>query len=348
MKALIIDNKGGLTIGEAPKPTINEFQALVKVMACGICNGTDTKLIRGKFKGFTYENDYPLVLGHESVGRVVEIGAKVSSYKVGDIVMIPYGSPSEGLNSAWGAYAEYAVVHDAKALSNAGVAIGSESFPECAFGQNIVPTDIDPIDAVMIITLREVLSAIKTFGINANDSVAIFGCGPVGVTFIRFMSLLGIHPIIAFDIEDSKLDKALENGATYAYNSKKIDVTKCVRELCPNGVDFVIDAVGVNEIINQGFKIIRDRGSICCYGISSTSSMELDWTAAPYNWNICFQQMPSKIEEGEVHAQVLSWLRTGVIKLTDYISDYVEFEDVIDAFERLDRGEIKLKCVVKF
>jgi threonine dehydrogenase-like Zn-dependent dehydrogenase len=348
MKTLVVDEKGVLSVKEVSMPVIGEYQALVKMIACGMCNGTDTKLIQGKFKGFTYQKDYPLMLGHEGVGRVVEIGAKVSGYKIGDIVLLPFADPIDGINTAWGAFSEYCVVLDDKALAEAGYAVGSEYLPEFPFAQSIVPADIDPVDAVMIITFREVLSSVKTFGIGANESVAIFGCGPVGMTFIRIMSLLGVNPIIAFDVDESKLDAAIANGADYVFNNKKIDAAMCVREICPGGVDYVIDAVGVLEIINQAFEMIRDRGRICCYGISSKSAMELDWSAAPYNWNICFQQMPSKLEEGEAQTQILSWLRNGAISLKDYISDYVEFKDIIKAFKRLEQGEIKQKCIITF
>jgi len=348
MKALIVDNKGGLKIGEAEKPVPGEYQALVEMIACGMCNGTDTKLIHGGFKGFTYEKDYPLILGHEGIGRVVQIGEKVTGYKIGDIVMLPFNYAAGGLNSGFGGYAEYGVVYDKKALTESGFAVGSEVFPDCSFAQGVVPPDIDPVDAVLMITFREVLSSIKTFGIDANQSVVIFGCGPVGVTFIRMMSLLGVYPIIAFDIDDSKLDAAIANGADCVFNNKKVDVKSKVREICPDGVDNVVDAVGVLELINTGFGLIRDRGKICCYGISADNDMKLDWSDAPYNWNICFQQMPRKIEEGESDTQVLSWIRNGAIKLKDYISEYAVFEDIVDAFDRLERGDIKLKCIIKF
>lgn len=348
MKTLVVDGNGALSIQEAPMPVYNEYQALVKTISCGLCNGTDAKLIHGQFKGFAYGNDYPLMLGHEGVGRVVEVGTKVTGLKAGDVVLLPFTDANSSFQSAWGAYSEYGVVNDAAALKEAGLAIGSGMFPECSLAQQVVPADIDPVDAAMIITLREVLSSIKTFGFGANQSVAVFGCGPVGITFIRFMSLLGVNPIIAFDIDDSKLDKALKNGAAYAYNSKKTDVVKSVRDICPNGVDYVLDAVGMLQLINQGFELIKDRGKICCYGISPKCSMELDWSKAPYNWNLCFQQMPSKQEEGEAYSQVLAWLRSGVISLKDYISDYIDFKDILSAFSKLENREIASKCIIKY
>jgi len=348
MKTLIVDEKGALSIAETTKPIIGEYQALVKMIACGMCNGTDTKLIHGTFKGYSYDKDYPMMLGHEAVGRVVEIGAKVTGYKVGDIVLLPYALENDEYKVGFGGFAEFGVVHDEKALKESAIAAESEQFPECAFAQGIVPPDIDPVDAVLMVTFREVLSSVKTFGIGANDAVAVYGCGPVGVTFIKMMNLLGAHPIIAFDIDESKLEAAIANGATHVFNNSKTDVNKCVRDICPDGVDYVVDAVGVLDIINEGLGLIRDRGTICCYGISAKQSMNLNWSTAPYNWNICFQQMPRKEEEGETHAQVLAWLRTGALRLKDYISDYVEFKDIIEAFDRLERGDIKLKCIITF
>ena len=76
--------------------------------------------------------------------------------------------------------------------------------------------------------------------------------------------------------------------------------------------------------------------------------MELDWSKAPYNWQLQFQQFPSKIEEGEVTQQILAWIRTGGIDLKDYISDYFRFEDVLGAFEKLDKKQIAKKGIVVF
>ena len=58
--------------------------------------------------------------------------------------------------------------------------------------------------------------------------------------------------------------------------------------------------------------------------------------------------MPRKNEEGDAHSQVIAWLRSGAIDLKDFISEYVEFKDIVEAFDRLERGEIKLKCVITY
>jgi L-iditol 2-dehydrogenase len=344
MKTLVVDAHGKLEVREIPMPSYTSKQALVKTIACGICNGTDAKLIHGTFKGVG-PDQYPLMLGHEAVGEVVETGSEVTTYHVGDRVLLPFvdADPLKygELGSAWGAYSEYAVVNDAAAYGDGGA-------PECAYAQTILPDYVDPVDAAMIVTLREVLSSIKRFGIRENNSVAIFGCGPVGLTFIRFMSLLGVHPIIAFDVKQEKMQEALSMGADYAFNSTVQDPAQAVRSICPGGVQYVLDAVGMLPLINQAMSFIADQGKICCYGISPDTKMEIDWSRAPYNWQLQFQQFPSKKEEGEATNQILAWIRTGVIDLKDFISDYFAFDHILEAFEKLSRREIRKKGIIVY
>lgn len=343
MKTLVVTETGTLEIREVETPEITEYQALVKMVCCGICNGTDAKLIHHSFKGFG-EEAYPLMLGHEAVGQVIRIGEKVTSYKPGDYVLLPFVSEEEGdgnLKSGWGGFSEYGVVDDAAAYPEGEA-------PECAFAQTVLPDFANPVDASMIITLREVLSSVKRFGIKKGESVVVFGCGPVGLTFIRFMKLLGVGPVIAFDIVDDKLREAAEKGADYAFNSSRQDVKECVKNICPQGVDYVLDAVGILPIINQSMELIRDGGKICCYGISPHCSMELDWSKAPYNWQLQFQQFPSKAEEGACTETIIQWLKEGTIDLKDYISDYFSFDQILEAFEKLERREIRKKGIVVF
>lgn len=117
MKTLVVERDGRITVHEVNKPRYNEYQALVKTIACGMC-GTDIKLIHRTFKGFP-ESVYPIMLGHEGVGEVVEVGSKVKGLKVGDKVLLPFVDPDPenlpGLGSGWGALSEYAVVCDPKA-----------------------------------------------------------------------------------------------------------------------------------------------------------------------------------------------------------------------------------------
>ena len=113
MKALTVDAAGRLALRDFPIPEYGRCQALVKMRSCGVCNGTDTKLIHRAFKNF---DTYPAILGHEGVGEVVETGADVKNLKKGDLVLLPFlERPVDGYVPGWGAYSEYAVVEIGRA-----------------------------------------------------------------------------------------------------------------------------------------------------------------------------------------------------------------------------------------
>lgn len=346
MKTLICEKDGSLHIGEVSVPGIDDYRALVKVEACGVCNGTDIKIIHGKLKNY---DEYPAILGHEGVGRVVKKGSKVTSFEIGDLVLLPFLEGStDGYYSAWGAYSEYAVVGDAAAMIKDGKGPGTPDFSEGYYAQQVVPKNINAVNATMIVTFREVLSAIKHFGFTPNSNVVIFGAGPVGLSFIKFSKLLGLKNVIVFDIADTKVDEALSMGADYAFNSKNVDVTEKVRSIVPEGVDFVVDAVGNNGLINQAMELIKDHGKICCYGISPKLDMVLDWSKAPYNWSLKFVQWPSKLEESEANAQIINWINMGVLNPQDFISHVIDFENITSAFEMIEQRKPTKKIVIKY
>jgi threonine dehydrogenase-like Zn-dependent dehydrogenase len=346
MKTLVVDAEHRLSIREIPIPTYKDCQALVKTLSCGVCNGTDMKLIHGNFKNFS---TYPASLGHEAVGQVIEVGSKVSSLHVGDVVLLPFlEEKTEDVYSGWGAYSEYAVVGDAEAYIANGMGPGTKDFSEGYFAQTVIkPADkVNPVEAAMIVTFREVLSAIKRFGFQPNENILIFGAGPVGLCFTKFSKLLGLKTVITVDVDDEKVQFAKAMGADIAFNSKTTDVNTEIKKLFPDGIDCVIDAVGINALINQAMELIKYNGKICCYGISPKLGMELDWSKAPYNWTLQFVQWPSKKEEGDAHAQIMAWINLGVLKPMDFISDVIDFDHIIDAFKLVEERRSSTKKIV--
>lgn len=339
MKTLLVEKNGEMRIAEVERPSITSKQALVKMVANGMC-GTDVKLLHRTFKGFP-ESIYPIMLGHEGVGEVVEVGSEVRGYKIGDKVLLPFVDPIGEIGSGWGAMSEYGVVHDVQAYPEGEA-------PDCAYAQTVLPSDVDPVDAVMIVTFREVLSNIRFFGIQPEHSIVVFGCGPVGSTFIKFLQLSGVKNVVAVDIIDEKLEAVHKNGATYIINSKRDDVEKVVRELFPDGVDFVLDAIGAPFVVNQAMPLLKDRGAVLCYGVPEKEEITIDFSKASYNWSVIYQQMPRKKEEGEATEQVLEWMRSGQLNIKDFISDYFTFENSIDAYNKLLNREILKKGIITF
>lgn len=326
MKGLIVPQVGSLKMAyDIPEPVMGPYDALVQVLACGICNGTDLKVIDGHFKGF---DTYPCVLGHEACGRVIAVGKKVKNYKTGDIVLRAKLRDTERYYSGWGAFAERALVTDYHAM----VADGCRDVPVKHMAEQILPPEIDPAKGQMIITLKEVYSALLRFGVSAEKTVVINGCGPVGQAMTVFCKLLGVSRLMVSDMDEVRLERARELGADLLVNPAQEDVQQKVKQHFPEGVDIFIDAVGRNELINLGLKVIGFNGKVAVYGISPVTCAEIDWEYAPYNWSIQFVQKPTFPEESAVHAQVVEYVRRGAINLDDFVTHVMSVDDFEEGF----------------
>lgn len=342
MKGYVVHKDGTRRIEELPMPRYGDYEALVKVESCGVCNGTDMKIIHGVFKGI---DTYPVVLGHEGVGRVVAKGDKVTSFEIGDLVLLPFNADMpEGYTSGWGTFSEYNTVTDAAAMEAAGLDV-----PDFAYAQNKLPAEFDPVAASMIVTFREVFSTMKRFGFEKGKSLVVLGLGPVGLSFVQFSKLIGMGPVIAIDRVEEKLGMAKRFGADLVLNNAEdIDLVARVRKLCPDGVDFVLDAVGVSAFINTALSMIKPDAKVCVYGISANMSETVDWSVCPYNWTLHFHQFPSKIAEGACHEEIVAFIREGKLDPMDYISHVYPFAEIGKAYENIENRVPTMKMVIKF
>lgn len=346
MNGYAIEKDGSRHIVTVSVPKPNPYQALVKIEACGVCNGTDIKLIHQNFKLFS---TYPALLGHEAVGTIVALGEKVTSFQIGDRVTLPFGEDLvDGYYNGWGGYSEYGLVGDIAAIQKDGLDRTSPYWSDGYFAQNLVPAKLTSAEATMIVTFREVLCGIKNFGMVPGMKIVIFGAGPVGLVFTKLLSLLGVEEITTLDLVPEKAERAKRHGAKYAFCSAGQDAVAELREIYPDGVDMVLDAVGVSDLINTAMELIVPAGKICCYGISPNLQMNLDWSKAPYNWGLQFEQWPSKIQEGEQHQQICDWIEKGLLVPADYISEEIPFAEIDRAFDMIEAKKTDLKNVIVF
>ena len=339
MKTLVVEKDCSMHLQEVNVPKVNEWQALVKVIANGMC-GTDVKICHHAFKGVGI-NQYPLMQGHEGVGEIVEVGSKVKNLKVGDWVTLPFVNADESLNpglgSGWGACSEYGIVWDKDAPMG----------PPEKYAQCIIPKELDPVDAIMIITFREVYSTIKFFGVKPEDTILVMGCGPVGLTYIKLMHLMGIKNIMACDIVPEKLEQAKKNGAAIVFDSSKCDLSEEVHKVYPEGLDYVLDAIGKIDVPTMAMPLIKDRGAVLCYGVPAEQTVTIDFSKADYNWRVVYQQMPRKDEEGAAHEQIVNWMLDGTLNPKEFISDYFPMKDAVKAYElMLDRKLMKKGVII--
>jgi threonine dehydrogenase-like Zn-dependent dehydrogenase len=333
MKAAVVEKNGVLKIWDIPEPNINDYQALVKIKACAICNGTDSKIYDGSLP---FARVYPTVLGHESVGEVVKIGSRVKRYKTGDMVFRPgiFYENNTPLASSWGGFAEYGIVSDMFAQAEDGLAA-----PSNATMQQIIPPEagVNAVDATMLITYKETISFLQNFGVGPGKSVVVWGTGPVGLCFVLFAKLLGAYPVICCGRRDSALKEAEKMGADMTVNITKQDAVKTVMEYTEGrGADKIVDGVGDFSIAQSSIQMTASWGEIGIYGIApvdgdnkSASTVNMGGRYSPFAIRILGP------DESAAHDQMMALVKLGMVDAHALVDEVIGLSDIQKGFEMI-------------
>lgn len=337
MKALVVSSPGQLELRDIPAPQPGPYDALVRILACGVCATTDRELIKGRQP---YHKDYPAVLGHEAIGEVVEVGAKVRTFKVGDRVTRPVaiwpGTSRDGLASAWGGLAEYGIVRDRLAMATSGDASLLHDYT--AVRQQVVPAGTALPHAVLAISLAETASWFRYVPPVAGKTVCVSGTGIAGLGIVLWSLLGGAARIIVLGRRDERLKLACEIGATAGLNvNTTSNVAVRLRELNDGrAADFFFDAVGEPGQVETGLSLIGDGGVIAIYGVPEGQAYAaLDFSAGPGHVSI----LRPPAEEHRAYHWVCDLLKRELIPagkllthswpLSDYAKAYGNGKDVV-------------------
>lgn len=342
MRVIIVPEPGRIEFAEAPMPAVGAYEALVEILTCSICSGTDSHIINDQFP----MRDYPCILGHESIGRVIEVGAKVRNFKPGDLVLRPVavrpGHKLGGYGSLFGGFAEYGIVADATAIIAETPRGQRPALPAFAAAQQIVPEDFNPNHAGAFITFKETLNFLYRLGVQPGKSLLILGSGTVGLNFTLGAKLIGAYPVITTGRRPEPLQQALAFGADAVINTAQEDLNKAVRALTNGaGVHHAVEAIGDWNVLQQGIRALADNGEIGIYGVAPDKVANMDFAGTAPSWALRFVQP----KEEDVHAQVLSQAAQGFIQLERLISHVLPWEDVQQGFELVWRKEA-LKVVL--
>lgn len=344
MKCVIVPEPGKLEIREVDIPKISPYQALVKTEVVALCNATDSKLIAGHFPGI---ESYPLALGHETAGIVVAVGEKVKNFKVGDRaiggLISDFGA--QGIESGWGGFSEYVVVNDFEVLEAEGLATPENGCWDSFEIQNSIPSFVEPDEAVISCTWREVLGAFNDFNLKPGKKVMVVGSGPVGLSFVKLGKLFGLGQIDVVDKLPHKLEVAKKMGADNAYTPDQIASEEFIAA-CNRSYDAVIDAVGLDVVVNSMLPLVKMAGDVCVYGVM-TKNPTIDLTKAPYNFDLHMHQWPTRKQEKAAMATLAEWIKEGKLSADEFITHRYKVAEIAEAFEAVKRGEV-LKCVLTF
>jgi len=345
--------------------TLDEPQAnevLVKLVATGVCH-SDLHFMKGEMPA-----PMPVVPGHEGAGIVEKVGPGVTTLQPGDhvVMMVSFscgkcrfcveGKPTQcvenlpimsmatlpggatrlhkgeqQLNHLFGlaSYAEYAVVHERSCVK--------------------VREDA-PLDVVCLLgcgTSTGIGAAINTAGIKPGESIAIFGCGGVGLSAVMGAKLAGAGKIIAVDTLSRKLNMAKKLGADYVINAKKEDPIMKVMELTGAGADYALECIGNVNVMTQAFASIRFGGKFIVVGMAPLGTM---LSIAPFEFLL--GKTITGTVQGDIKAQIdipryIDLYMNGKLPIDKLITKSYSLDEINEAFEALAKGEI-IRSVIKF
>jgi NDMA-dependent alcohol dehydrogenase len=311
----------------------------------------------------------PLVPGHECAGEVVEVGEGVSRFKVGDHVVTQFHpqcgrcyfcSRGQGYLCELAAMAATGGLLDGtprfkadgmplRQMAMLGTFAEETVIPEIsAVG---VPADL-PMKVAALIScavLTGVGAATNTASIRKGDTVAVLGCGGVGLNVIQGAKIAGAGAIIAIDKFDSKLAMATQFGATHAVNASETDPAPAVRELTEGrGADATFEVIGLEPTITQALDMTRRGGETILVGIPRLEvalNVPAALTFLYTNKTLRGCWYGSSNVDREV-PKLLDLYQRNELKIDELISREIKLEDVNDAFAAMESGEVARSVIV--
>jgi S-(hydroxymethyl)glutathione dehydrogenase / alcohol dehydrogenase len=361
MKAAVLREFGKpLTIEELEMEGPGENEVRVRLAATSICH-SDIHTLKGEI----IFDPLPLVAGHESAGVVERVGAKVTSVKPGDAVVVSvvkscgtchncmtglphlclskeppapsplYGEKGERFSrmAGYGGFAEYVQVHESQTA--------------------VIPKDM-PFDRAALLACGVTtgfLAVTNRARVEPMRSVVVIGTGGVGLNCVQGAAFAGAYPVIAIDLAEKKLEAAKLFGATHTINSRTQDATAVVKELTGGrGADYVFVSVGGAEIMREGFLMSAPRGMTVILGLPPLATPNI--SVSVYDIVMMSERVITGAFQGSINLRVdipvmVDLYKAGRLKLDELISGRYPLEKINEAVASAQNGET-LKNVIMF
>ena len=337
-------------------------EVLIRTVATGVCH-SDLHFIEG-----SYPYPLPAVLGHEAAGVVEKVGSEVRTVKPGDHVVTCL--------SAFCGHCEYCLTGHMSLCPSPETQRGKEEPPRLfqaegvevqgtmnqylnlsAFAEQMlvhehactaIRKDM-PLDRAALIgcaVTTGIGAVTHTANVRPGETVAVIGCGGVGLAAISGALIAGAGRIIAIDRQPTKLALAKVFGATDVIDASEGDVAKQVRELTSGGVHHAFEAIGLKATAEDAFKMLRRGGTATIIGmIPPGVKVELNGVDFLAEKKIQGSFMGSNRFPVDMPRYVDFYMQ-GRLKLDEMISARLPLERVNEAFEEMKRGEVARSVIV--
>jgi S-(hydroxymethyl)mycothiol dehydrogenase len=328
---------------------------VVKVQACGVCH-TDLHYREGGIN-----DEFPFLLGHEAAAIVESVGEGVTDVAPGDFVVLNWRAVCGGCRAClrgepWYCFSTFnatqkMTLEDGTELSPA---LGIGAFAEKTLVAAGQCTKVDPeVDAAAVGLLgcgvmAGIGAAINTGEVKRGESVAVIGCGGVGIAAIAGAKLAGATTIIAVDIDGNKIEMAKSLGATHGVNSRQEDAVEAIRALTGgNGADVVIDAVGRPETYKQAFYARDLAGRVVLVGVPTPEmTLELPLLDVFGRGGSLKSSWYGDCLPSRDFPMLVQHYKQGNLDLDAFVSERISIDQVEEAFDKMHEGKV-LRSVVE-
>jgi S-(hydroxymethyl)glutathione dehydrogenase/alcohol dehydrogenase len=336
-------------------------EVLVRIAACGVC-ASDLHVVDGDLP-----EPLPLVLGHEAAGVVVETGPGVERLAPGDhvvLALIPSCGSCRACRSGRQRFCELSgrmaatgtLADGTSRLSLDGTRLhhfnSVSAFAEYAVVPEsaAVPIRRDvPLEAAALCGCAVITgfgAVVNTARVPAGARVAVWGCGGVGLNCVQAARLAGAVVIVAVDVSADKLEAAERLGATVLVDARRQDPVEAVREATRGGADYVFEAIGREEAIQQAWGAAASGGSVVVVGMMPKGDLlTIDPWWFVYEKNLLGCCLGSA-RIGVDIPRLLELYVAGRLALDELVSHRLPLEELPDAFNRLRAGEALRQLVV--
>jgi L-iditol 2-dehydrogenase len=342
VRAAVLIEPGRVELRAVPRPDPGPDDVLVAPRAVGIC-GSDLHLYRHGRIG-TSVVEAPLVIGHESAGEVVAVGARVERLRPGDRVVIEPGIACGSCR--WCHSGEYNLCSRVRFL---GIPPSDGTMAEAVVAParfvHRLPDALSWADGAMIEPFAIGLQAVRSAGVEPGASVVVLGAGPIGLMILQAARIRGATTLIAVDVAERPLAMARELGATATLDGRGGDLADRVRALTGgDGADHAIEAVGAAATVQAALDAVRRGGTVTLVGIAEQPGIPLD-TIKIVRTGLTLR---SSFRYAHVHGAALQLAADGRVDLRTFVTHRFPFDDVAAAFREVaSRKSEVVKAVVE-
>ena len=273
MRATVFHGPDDISVDEVSRPRPGPGEALIRITLTTIC-GTDIHIVKGE-----YPVQPGLIIGHEPVGVIEELGAGVTGYEIGERVLVGAITPCGQCNACLSGK-----------LSQCGHGSGYEATGGWRFGNTIdgaqaeyllvpsaqanlakIPADVTDEQVVLLADIASTgFAGAESGGVKLGDAVVVFAQGPIGLCATAGAKLMGASLVIGVDSDPVRLAMAKRMGADVALDFTKVDVVEEVKRLTAGyGTDVAIEALGTQQTFESALRSLRPGGTLSSLGVYS-------------------------------------------------------------------------------